>query len=81
MPVLIYYLVLASKGIVALALALHLGDMWTWILAAGALIFMASDLTLAINRFVVELPRPHFWIMSTYTLAQGLIIVSLLQLS
>ncbi|HCH24163.1 MAG TPA: hypothetical protein DE179_07690 [Oceanospirillaceae bacterium] len=80
-PVLIYCLVLASKGIVAIALALHLGGMWAWILAAGALLFMASDLTLAINRFVTALPRPHLWVMSTYTLAQGMIVVSLLQLS
>lgn len=80
-PVLIYCLVLASKGIVAIALAWHLGGFWSWTLAAGALIFMASDLTLAINRFVVALPRPHLWIMSSYTLAQGMIVVSLLQLS
>ncbi len=81
MPVLIYCLVLASKGTVAIALALHLGDMWAWALASGALIFMASDLTLATNRFVSALPKPHLWIMSTYTLAQGLIVVSMLQLS
>ena len=80
MPVLIYCLVLASKGIVALALALHLGDMWTWVLAAVILIFMASDLTLAINRFAIELPRPFLWIMSTSTLAQDMVVVSLLQL-
>ena len=80
-PVLVYCLVLASKGIVAIGLAWHVGGFWAWCLAAGALVFMVSDLTLAINRFVKPLPKPHFWIMSSYTLAQGMIVLSMLQLA
>jgi uncharacterized membrane protein YhhN len=40
----------------------------------GALFFMISDSILAINKFVDDIPNAGFWIMSTYCLAQYLIV-------
>lgn len=81
LPVLVYCLVLAGKGSLALLLA---WQMQTWpsiMVAAGALIFMASDLTLAINRFVTPINKVHFWVMSSYTLAQGMMVFGLSNLN
>lgn len=41
----------------------------------GAILFMLSDSIIAINKFVLPIPLSGLWIMSTYTLAQWLIIV------
>jgi uncharacterized membrane protein YhhN len=41
--------------------------------AAGALLFMASDSLLAINLFVAPLMLSPLWILSTYFVAQWLI--------
>lgn len=40
---------------------------------AGAILFVASDSLLAINRFSSPVPSAGFWIMTTYILAQYLI--------
>ena len=40
----------------------------------GALFFLISDSILAVNKFVDAVPNAGFWIMSTYTLAQYLIV-------
>ncbi len=42
---------------------------WKW-LFGGALLFVASDTLLAVNRFVIPLQGVGFWIMATYILAQ-----------
>ena len=76
--VLVYCLVLASKGIVAMGLLLALNSSATLMVAAGALIFMLSDLLLAINRFAAPIKKAHLWVMSTYTTAQALIVSGLL---
>jgi len=47
----------------------------TRLMMIGALLFMFSDSVIAINKFVIEIPYSGFWIMSTYTLAQWLIVV------
>lgn len=41
---------------------------------AGAILFVASDSLLAINRFSSPVPSAGFWIMTTYILAQYLIV-------
>ena len=76
-PVLVYCLVLATKGSLALLLLWHIPSALTWLVAVGALVFMASDLTLAINRFVKPIHKVHLWVMSSYTLAQGLMVLGL----
>jgi uncharacterized membrane protein YhhN len=40
----------------------------------GALFFMISDSILAVNKFADPIPNAGFWIMSTYCLAQYLIV-------
>jgi uncharacterized membrane protein YhhN len=40
----------------------------------GALFFMISDSILAVNKFAEAIPHAGFWIMSTYCLAQYLIV-------
>jgi uncharacterized membrane protein YhhN len=40
----------------------------------GALFFMISDSILAVNKFAEAIPNAGFWIMSTYCLAQYLIV-------
>ncbi len=81
LPVLIYCLVLASKGMLAMGLLFAHYSPAALMLTIGAIMFMASDLLLAINRFAHPLHKAHFWVMSTYTLAQALIVMALLQLS
>jgi len=41
----------------------------------GAILFMLSDSTIAINKFVLDIPLSGLFIMTTYTLAQWLISV------
>lgn len=43
----------------------------------GSLFFLASDSMLAINKFHSELPLSGLWIMSTYIIAQLLIVLGL----
>jgi uncharacterized membrane protein YhhN len=45
-----------------------------WLVFSGSLLFMASDSLLAINKFLIPIPSPSVWIMSSYILAQFLII-------
>ncbi|KAK6191886.1 lysoplasmalogenase-like protein TMEM86A [Patella vulgata] len=48
-------------------------DLWTWTKlcgCAGAILFMISDLTIAIDKFVTPVPFSHVIIMSTYYAAQ-----------
>jgi uncharacterized membrane protein YhhN len=40
----------------------------------GALFFLISDSVLAVNKFAGDVPNAGFWIMSTYALAQYLIV-------
>ena len=45
-----------------------------WWIFLGALFFLISDSVLAVNKFANPVPFAGFWIMSTYTLAQYLIV-------
>jgi uncharacterized membrane protein YhhN len=45
---------------------------------AGAMLFMISDATLAINKFLMPIPHAGLWIMTTYIIAQFLIVRGLL---
>jgi len=48
--------------------------------AAGALLFTVSDSLIAWNKFVSPVENGHFWIMSTYMMAQYLITRGMLKL-
>jgi uncharacterized membrane protein YhhN len=45
---------------------------------AGAMLFVASDSLIAINKFYAKIPHSGFWVMSSYMLAQYLIMIGLL---
>jgi uncharacterized membrane protein YhhN len=44
----------------------------------GATVFVASDTTLAVNRFVRPLPRADVVVMVTYHVGQALIVLGVL---
>uniref|UniRef100_A0A8C9MP45 lysoplasmalogenase n=1 Tax=Serinus canaria TaxID=9135 RepID=A0A8C9MP45_SERCA len=54
-------------------------DLWTWTklsACVGAMLFMVSDLTIALNEFCFPVPYSRFIIMATYYAAQMLIALS-----
>jgi uncharacterized membrane protein YhhN len=72
-PVAVYVLFIALMGAQAIGRAwLQKTASSRWV-AAGALLFMASDSLLAINLFVAPLMLSPLWILSTYFVAQWLI--------
>lgn len=44
----------------------------------GAIFFVFSDSLIAVNKFAVKIPHSGFWVMSSYVLAQLLIMIGLL---
>jgi uncharacterized membrane protein YhhN len=66
--------VIALMAAQAIGRALVLRDARSAAVAAGAVIFMASDTLLAINRFAQPLPLAQFWVLGTYYAAQLLIV-------
>lgn len=71
-PVVAYMVVITAMGCVAAAT----GDGRAFV---GAVVFMASDSMIAWNRFVRPFPSARLAIMSTYHLAQALLVLSLLR--
>lgn len=80
-PVLVYVAALACMAAQAGAvwLAERQGTLEPWVrrAAIGGALFMASDATLAINKFAMPLPFAGLWILTTYWLAQAFIAGSL----
>ena len=63
----------------AIARVKFLNDQWTWTglcSSGGAVLFLISDLVIAVNKFRFELPYSHQLIMATYYAAQLGIAVS-----
>jgi sterol desaturase/sphingolipid hydroxylase (fatty acid hydroxylase superfamily)/uncharacterized membrane protein YhhN len=69
-----YALVIATMAAQAIGRATVLKDANAIGVAIGALVFMLSDSTLAINKFAVPLPMAEFWVLATYYVAQLLIV-------
>jgi alkylglycerol monooxygenase len=69
-----YVLVIALMAAQAIGRATVLRDRAAWGVALGAGFFMLSDALLATNRFAVALPMAQVWVLSTYYLAQLLIV-------
>lgn len=76
LPVAIYMVVIALMAWLAISLFAQEHARWTFAAASGAVLFVISDATLALNRF-----RQRFWsaqliVLGTYYLAQWLIALS-----
>ena len=80
-PVLAYVAALACMAAQAAAWWLaargDAGEPWARRAAIGGALFMASDATLAVNRFMSPVPASGLWILATYWLAQAAIAGSL----
>ena len=48
----------------------------SWVMFMGSVLFMISDCIIGINKFYTKVDNSQFWIMSTYQLAQILIMLS-----
>lgn len=72
-PVLIYGLVIGTMLAFALWQYGKIPARAAWLFIIGALLFVASDSMLAINKFKTPITHGGLWIMGTYILAQYLI--------
>jgi uncharacterized membrane protein YhhN len=78
-PVAAYVLVIAAMAALAIGRAQVLGNTAARLVALGAVCFMLSDTTLAINRFVAPLPHSAVWVLGSYCAAQCLIVMGWLR--
>jgi uncharacterized membrane protein YhhN len=72
-PVLIYGLVIGTMLAFALWQYGKIPAPAAWLFIVGAILFVASDSMLAINKFKTPIAQGGIWIMGTYVLAQYLI--------
>jgi alkylglycerol monooxygenase len=79
LPVALYIVAIVAMGSVAIGRARVLRDAPSLLVAGGAVLFMASDATLAINRFVATVSHDAIWVLGTYYMAQCLIVVGILR--
>jgi uncharacterized membrane protein YhhN len=77
-PVTAYALVLVVMVLAALFRFGFTEPKSFWLVFAGAVLFMVSDSTLAINKFLQPVPNSGLLIMSTYMTAQVLIVEGLI---
>ena len=70
----VYVGVISLMAAQAIGRATVLRDGGAWAVALGAMVFMLSDALIAVNRFVQPLPLAPLWILSSYYLAQFLIV-------
>jgi alkylglycerol monooxygenase len=70
----VYVGVIALMAAQAIGGATVLRDRHAWAVAVGAMVFMLSDALIAVNRFVQPLPLAPLWVLSSYYLAQFLIV-------
>jgi alkylglycerol monooxygenase len=73
-PVAAYVAVIALMAAQAMGRAVVLGTPGVRWVAVGAGFFMLSDTLLALNKFVTPLPLAQLWVLTTYYLAQVLIV-------
>jgi uncharacterized membrane protein YhhN len=79
-PVIIYMLVILSMSTAAFLRKGNTPKLSYILVFLGAITFMISDSTLALNKFYTPLAYSHISIMATYALAQYLIIIGILKL-
>jgi uncharacterized membrane protein YhhN len=74
LPVLLYAVALMLMVMAAIFRFGRTSSNSYWPMLLGAILFMISDSTLAMNKFYSPIPAGGFWIMSTYIAAQYLIV-------
>eukprot|EP00061_Rhincodon_typus_P008560 g31274.t1 len=75
----VYIALIGFMGWRAIAGVQLFNDLWTWTklcACLGAVLFMVSDLTIAVNKFCFPVPYSRAIIMATYYAAQMLISLS-----
>jgi len=75
-PVVVYVFVIVTMAGLAAERFIQIGGTKTLFAFAGAILFVVSDLVLAVNRFVKPFRLAQLCILSTYFLAQWLIAMS-----
>lgn len=75
-PVILYAVVITIMGI--RASERQVNDKSYQYVLIGAILFIISDSLIALNKFVIDIPLSGLWVMSTYVVAQYLIIQGLL---
>lgn len=73
-PIAVYALAISAMAITALARHGKVGEKSFKLVAAGALIFVISDCTIAWNKFVMPFEVADAFVMLTYTAAQVMIV-------
>ena len=76
LPVILYMIALLTMGVLATTRYLATPNDGTTLAALGALLFVASDSVLAIDRFRHAFASAQFFILSTYFLAQWCLAMS-----
>lgn len=76
-PVFIYLSVIVLMGWQAIQLNAYWGTTSTLFAMVGSILFMVSDASLALNRFVKPLPQVQLIVLGTYYLAQWCIASSI----
>lgn len=79
-PVIIYAVVLSSMFVCSLLLYNNIDKKAAMLFIAGAAFFVASDSLLAINKFYAPVAYSGLFIMSTYCIAQYLIVKAFIQM-
>lgn len=74
-PVATYTLIIMTMGVAALFRKAH----GTSYVLVGAMLFIASDSILAVNKFYEPVYAAGFWTMSTYILAQFFIVMGMIK--
>lgn len=69
-PVVVYAITISTMLLFAFKGSLHWQRPAAIYILFGAIIFVASDSILAINKFHTPLPLSSFWLMTTYLIAQ-----------
>lgn len=79
LPVVVYAFVLIVMVINSVFRFGRTSNVSFWLVFVGSIFFMFSDSVLAINKFFKPVTAVGFWVMSTYILAQFLIIQGLVK--
>jgi len=79
LPVIIYMLIILSMAATAWLRKGMVSNISYALVFIGALLFIISDSTLALNKFYQAIPQSHLIIMSTYALAQYFIVFGVLR--